>query len=199
MMKLRYVSNNFLSVWRISAVMCICLASLFNGTAAAQTSAAVNVAGGTRTACAVAAADTGGVSDASTGGVLRHLTAMKVTPDMPQYSLIKGLSDPFPLQNLYSRLNPFFINNKFVMKKNDVILKQIAGRYIKVQSQAEFSDLIVDILTIPAVGKRGPARSQAFASLIATSLAQSGVRNVRLDHKPLTDTPPPLGRPVTKS
>lgn len=176
------------------AAIFLSIIAMLNNTANAQTSAAVNVAGGTNSACAVAASDAGGVSIAGTTGALRQLAAMNVTPEMPQYSLVKALSDPTPLQDLYSKLNPHFFNRKFVMRKNDAILKQIAARYIMVQRQQEFSDLVVDILTVPAAGKHGTARSHAFASRIANGLAMAGVRNVRLDHRPLNDSPLPTGQ-----
>jgi hypothetical protein len=197
-MKFEPLSIGFPQLMRALGAIALCFTALFNSTVSAQTSAAVNVAGGTHSACAVAASDTGGVGIADATGAMRHLAAMNVTPNMPHYALVKALSDPFPLQDLYSRLVPS-VKNKFAIVKNEKLLKQIAERYIKVQQQNEFSYLIVDILTIPAVGKEGARRSQAFASFIATSLAKFGVQNVRLDHKPLNDAPPPVGKPATKS
>jgi hypothetical protein len=197
-MKIEQMWSALVNIAKPLGYVVVVFAAMQSSLVLAQSGAGVNVAGGTRTACAVAASNTGGVSTGDIGGTMRHLAAMQVPSDLPQAPLVKALRDPFPLQDLYSRLIPV-INNKFVIQKNEKLLKQIAERYIKVQQQNEFSYLIVDILTIPAVGKEGAARSQAFAKFIATSLAKFGVKNVKLDNQFLDGQAPSPDAPVKKS
>lgn len=152
--------------------------------------AQVNVAGSTQDAAALVAANGGGVVHGDASDVLQGFTMRPVA--LANTELLKALTANGSLQALFSELCPFTDNNwKWRIEKNKAknaeILKQIAQAYVQVQKTL-YADLVVDVIAVIVKGEKGPTSqiSLPFASFIATELQKNGVKNVRLNHQPLS-------------
>jgi hypothetical protein len=146
----------------------------------------VNFAGNTATAAAAVAMNGGG-SHVSDSGQVRPILVSTQTKYPPI-----GYK-PQVFQREFSKLQ----GRNLRAKGNQAILEHIAKMYIATQ---EFNrknngrELKIDVLTVEAIGgKKGFARSKAYATEIAESLKKFGVQNVSLDPEPRDPIPLPPG------